>query len=152
MPFFSDPEVKTFYSIDKYKTSVRLTPDYDIALRVMFNGDNKINIYETTFLSFLEVIGTIGGTFEIVYLLSFLIFKIIVSSFSKSVFDKEKYPKTDEKEWFTYPPSIALSQKESEKKRKVGNFDEGKTPHNDRSWNYQGYDQIEPDVSKAFIF
>ena len=146
IPFYSAPETKTFYSIDKYKTSLRPTDESNIALRLMIGADPKINVYETTFLSFLEVMGTIGGIYEIVYLFFSLIFRVFVNSIFKSVFVRKIYQRSNQKEWFSYPPSLVLSQMTKDKKRKVANIEEEKIPQFDRSRNYQSYDQIEQEV------
>ena len=147
IPFFSKPKVDTFYSIDKYIPTVRSIGFFSLAWRLVFEADNKINVFETTFLNFFDVLGTIGGTYEIVYLLSSLIFKVLVNSLFKSLFFKKGNYKSDEKEWFSYPPSRAFIQKLPNKKCKVANLKEGKTPNNDRSRHYQSYDQVEPEVS-----
>ena len=116
-----------------------------------FEADIKINVFETNFLSFFDVLGTIGGTYEIIYLLSSLIFKIFINSVFKSAFIKKVIQESDQKEWFSYPPSLALSQKSQDKKFRVANLEEGRNLHNDRSRHYQSYDPIEPEVIQIFI-
>ena len=91
--------------------------------------------------------GTIGGVYEIIYLFFSLIFKIFVDNLFKSVFIKTREQESNEKEWFSFPASLALSQMSRDQSYKVANLEEEeKIPNLGSIRDYQSYDQIEPEV------
>jgi len=67
--FFEKSSSKSFYNLEQKQIITRATDANSWAARIIFRGDTKIKIYETEILGFLEVLGTIGGIYELLYLI-----------------------------------------------------------------------------------
>lgn len=78
-----------------------------------------MNEYETTVISFLEILGQAGGIFEILFLISSMVSRI----FSKFLLQKEiKKAQNKEKlkeEWFTYPTQNPHEFRKNKRRNKI---------------------------------
>jgi len=144
LSFLSKPIQGTFYSIDKSEFSNRVRTDRELAARITLNGDYKINVFEANIMNFLEVLGTIGGIYEILYLASTFFLKINVRFITRHNLVQKLHNEIQNNSWFSYPSSISKSQAQGKRKKKIENLELDKSDANiDRKRNYEEQPDIE---------
>ncbi|CAI2361062.1 unnamed protein product [Moneuplotes crassus] len=121
-------------------------PDGATSTSIGFQIDGLVNEYETTVISFLEILGQAGGIFEIL----FLMFSIVLRVFTKFLLQKEiKKVQNKEKlkeEWFTYPTQNPLEFRKNKRRNKIKSIaleSMGKYRMCNRNTNSQKYNPVE---------
>jgi len=137
--FFKKSITKSFYNLEQKQILTRANHDIGYAARIVFRGDTKINVYETTILGLLEVVGSIGGFYEVLYITLSIIFKLYVRYIMRPNLINKFKKVGNNNTWFTFPSSIEKTHKKSiKKKRKVENLEEDKNNSIiDRSQHYR---------------
>lgn len=74
---FSNPHIGTFYSVENYYSDFQKNDTSYIFNSAEFWLDSKTTHYEVSVYSFLDVVSTIGGIYEIVTVLLYLLFNYI---------------------------------------------------------------------------
>ncbi|CAI2362872.1 unnamed protein product [Moneuplotes crassus] len=108
-----------FLDIDSCVYRSQTRSDNHTMAAIVFNVNDFVQTYETTVISFLEVLGQVGGLFEILSLTLSLLLKIVLKFlFKKNVKQIEKTINKNE-EWFSYPANVYDSRKSRKNKRKA---------------------------------
>ncbi|CAI2377834.1 unnamed protein product [Moneuplotes crassus] len=142
-----------FFDIDGCTYQELKRGDGSTFVILSFNVNDFIQTYETTVISFLEVLGQIGGLFEILYLSSSFLVKIVAIYLYRRDIDKVENKVKNHKEWFTFPVQIQndpIEKEETTRRRLKGeglrymgltknkvNPEENVNTANDRSTLYQ---------------
>ena len=111
--FFSQAKTQTFYSFDKKEMTVRSSDQALYSARMVFRGDTKVNVYETNVLNLLEVLGTIGGVYELLYLFFAFILKVYCDWICNTNMIQNQRKKSNISDWFSYPTSLKKTQPKS---------------------------------------
>ena len=118
--FFSEGKTESFYSIQETFGSHQVTND-NFTLIIEFGAMGEINDYETNIIGIIDILGIIGGFYEILHLTWSIFVQRIADFFFKRNLMKKLIFKKKEKEWFSYPSSIPNSRKENKKSNKISN-------------------------------
>jgi len=116
--FFFEGVEKHFYSLEKNYNFAWTNLEDSYKAKIIFNGGFRANVYETQMMGIFDVLGAIGGLYELLRIItSVLLVKIINFQMKKDILDDTK--EEENSNFFTYPPFIPeepVIQKENKRK------------------------------------
>ena len=129
--FFVEGETKTFYSFEKIST-INLNSNDNLG-RIIFKSIPRINIFEVNIISFMDIIGIIGGIYQILYIFSSLLLKGIYEYSFKNEIESKLKEREVRDNWFTYPNYYSQDYKKRLNKGKIIPGDEEEKLNNSMS-------------------
>ena len=117
--FFYEEDHKSFYSIEKADQQYQYS-DEIFQVIIQFKAYEEANEYEINIIGIIDIIGVVGGFYEILYLTSTVFLQKIVEFLFKRNLVKRLSVKKKDNEWFSFPTS---SNKSENKSNKIHNED-----------------------------
>ena len=118
--FFHEEDHKSFYSIEKVNQQYQYHNE-DFMILMEFNAYEEVREYETNIIGIIDIIGVVGGFYEILYLISIFFIQKGVDFLFKRDLAKRLKMKKKYNEWFTFPTSSNKCRSKSNKIHNEGN-------------------------------
>ena len=97
---------------------------------ISFSSIPKINIFEVNIINFIDILGLIGGIFQILKVFSSLLLKSIYEYSFKNEIKLKLKEKEIRGDWFTYPNYYSQDYKKGLNKSRISPGDEEKKLNN----------------------